>query len=98
VRRRQPDVDDDHVRRVGPHPDEQLVGGAALHDDVHAGAGQQPDQAVAQQQAVLGDRYPHDGPPPPAPARTVPRTPDTRKPACNAPASHLSAGARPLRR
>jgi hypothetical protein len=67
VRRRQPDVDDDHVRRVGPDPHEQLVGRAALRGDLHSGAGQQTDQAVPQQQAVLGDRYPHAGPPPPNP-------------------------------
>jgi hypothetical protein len=53
---------------IGPDPTSSSSP-CRMHGDVHAGAGQQPNQAAPQQQAVLGDRYPRP-PSPPDPIRT----------------------------
>src|SRR5947207_1510793 len=54
---RQPDVHDHDVRRVATHFEQQILGGSALSDDVETGFGQQPRESLAQENAVLGDRY-----------------------------------------
>ena len=59
VRRRQADVDDRDVRREAADLPQQLVGVVALGDHVEAGVAEQPRETLAQQDAVLGDRYAH---------------------------------------
>src|SRR5918999_1638581 len=59
VRGRQTDVDDRNVRLVAPHLPQQELSVSALGDDLEARVRQQACQPLAQQHAVLGDRYPH---------------------------------------
>ena len=55
VRRRHADVDERDVRRVGAHLQHQLVGVAGLADDLEAAVLEQPRDALAQQDGVLGE-------------------------------------------
>ena len=59
VRRRHPDVDHGDVRAVLAHrPDERGTVGHRGHD-LGAGLLEEPDQALAEQDRVLGQDYPH---------------------------------------
>src|SRR4051794_12977638 len=57
--RRQPDVDDRDVGCVAAHLEQQIVGRSTLRDDLEARLRQQPREPLAQENAVLGDRYAH---------------------------------------
>jgi hypothetical protein len=59
VRRRHAHVDDRHVRRVALGDLQQLVRGRRLAGDLDAGAPQQRDDALADQQGVVGDDHAH---------------------------------------
>jgi hypothetical protein len=59
VRRRQADVDDHRVDRVTVHLQQELVGAPAAGDDLEAGIAEEPGEPLAEQDAVLGDRYAH---------------------------------------
>src|SRR6202042_585864 len=54
-----PDVDDGDVGTVLLDHVEQFVGAGDACHDVDATAGQDPDQALADQQGIIGDGYPH---------------------------------------
>src|SRR6266536_75288 len=81
----QADIHDRDVRCVAAHLEQQIVGGSALRDDLEAGLGQQPREPLAQENAILGDRYAHGisarrRVPPPAglQTRNAPPTPSNR--------------------
>ena len=59
MRRRQADVDDDDIHRFASELGEQLLGIAALSNDVHSGLGEKPCYSLPEQDAVFGDRYTH---------------------------------------
>ena len=59
VRRWHADVDDDDVRRVAAHLQHQVIGGAGLPDDLEALVLEQPRDALAQKDGILGEDYPH---------------------------------------
>ncbi len=60
VRRRQPDVDDRDVRRVAAHLEQEVVGVLAAAPPRRIPLStQQTLESLAQQDAVLGDRYAH---------------------------------------
>src|SRR5215218_7551176 len=59
VRRREPDVDDRHVRRVAAHLQEQILGGLAASDHLESVLAQQALEPFSQQDAVLGDHDAH---------------------------------------
>ena len=39
-----PNVDDDDLRRIAAHLEEEILGGGALADDLESGLGQEPRQ------------------------------------------------------
>ena len=59
VRRRHADVDDRDVGLVGADLAQQVLGVAGLGDDLEARLLEQPRDALAQQQAVVGQDYAH---------------------------------------
>src|SRR5262249_14714374 len=59
VRRRHADVHDCDVGVLVRDLAEQLLGVAGLADDVEAGLGEQPGDAFAEQQGIVGDHDPH---------------------------------------
>jgi hypothetical protein len=56
VGRRQADVDDHGIQVVAPDILQELVGISALRDDIEPGFVQEPAQALAEEDPVLGDR------------------------------------------
>jgi hypothetical protein len=60
---RHADVDNGQVGAVGVDGRDQAGAVADLGDDLDPAVGQQPGQALAQQDGVLGDHDPHGGSP-----------------------------------
>jgi hypothetical protein len=53
------DIDQRHIRAGQAHLAEQTLGVLGLGGHLDAGIAQQPDDALAGQQDVVGDDYPH---------------------------------------
>jgi hypothetical protein len=53
------DVDHHRLRRVGPHPGQQLLAVAHLGGNLDGGGLKDPGQALAEQHRVVGDHDPH---------------------------------------
>src|SRR3954447_26545140 len=59
LRRRHADVEDRDVGRARRHLFQEVLGGRALPDDVEAGLAEQPHDALAQENIIVGDDHPH---------------------------------------
>ena len=98
-RGRHPHVDHDRVRALGADGAQERLGVARGGHDAVAGLGEQPGQALAQQDGILRDHYPHGsstamivGPPDGDSTDIRPSTPDTRS---DRPRSPAPAGSAP---
>src|SRR5439155_7885922 len=59
VRRRHPDIHDGHVRLVEADVAEEILGRPGRAGDLEPGLGQQPLDAFAQEERVVGEHYAH---------------------------------------